>query len=115
MRGFPWDYFEAASIDGANHVNIFSRIILPLSTPIVAITAINAFTGAWSDFLMPYLCLKNSGHETVMVKLFMQTGQGANVLDQLRASLFSVIPPIIFFCIFQKYIMNNNTLSGVKG
>ena len=50
-----------------------------------------------------------------MVKLFMQTGQGANVLDQLRASLFSVIPPIIFFCIFQKYIMNNNTLSGVKG
>ena len=115
FEGIPRDYFEAASIDGASHVNIFSRIILPLSTPIVAITAINVFTGAWSDFLMPYLCLKNSGHETVMVKLFMQTGQGANVLDQLRASLFSVIPPIIFFCIFQKYIMNNNTLSGVKG
>ena len=43
FEGIPRDYFEAASIDGASHVNIFSRIILPLSTPIVAITAINAF------------------------------------------------------------------------
>jgi len=115
FENIPKDYTDAAAIDGANHIHIFTRIILPLSTPIVAITAINAFTGAWSNFLMPYLCLKNSGRETVMVKLFMQTGQGGATLDQLRASLFSVLPPIVFFCIFQRYIMNNNTLSGVKG
>lgn len=115
FENIPRDYIEAARLDGANNVSIFIRIIVPLSKPIVAITAINAFTGAWSNFLMPYLCLNGSGKTTVMVKLFQQTGQGGIALDQLRASLFSILPPVIFFCIFQRYIMNNNTSAGVKG
>ena len=115
FENIPRDYIEAARLDGASNMDIFFRIVCPLSKPIVAITAINAFTGAWSNFLMPYLCLKSSGRSTVMVKLYQQCGQGGVALDQLRASLFSVLPPVIFFCIFQKYIMNNNTAAGVKG
>lgn len=115
FENIPRDYVEAARLDGATNLDIFFRIILPLSKPIVAIQAINSFSDAWSDFLMPYLCLMNSERKTVMVKLFMQSGQEGIPLDQLRASLFSVLPPVIFFCIFQRYIMNNNTAAGVKG
>ena len=115
FQNIPKDYVEAARLDGANNLDIFFRIIIPLSKPIVAIQAINAFTGAWSNFLMPYLCLMNSQRKTVMVKLYSIGDKGEVNLYQLRASLFSVVPPVIFFCIFQRYIMNNNTAAGVKG
>ncbi len=115
FENIPRDYVEAARLDGATNLGIFARIILPLSKPILAITAIECFTGAWSNFLMPYLMLQGTTHYTVMVKLFAASGQSGVVLDQIRASLFSILPPVIFFCIFQKYIMNNNTAAGVKG
>ncbi len=112
FQNIPKDYIEAARLDGASNLDIFFRIILPLSKPIVAIQAINAFSAHWSNFLMPYLCLMNTDRRTVMVKLFMYD---IEALDQLRGSLFSLAPPVIFFCIFQRYIMNNNTTAGVKG
>lgn len=115
FQSIPGDYLEAARLDGCSEINIFFRLILPLSKPITSIVAINAFLGAWSDFLMPYLCLMRSSKSTVMVKLFMQIHDGAVVIDQLRASLFTILPPLIFFVIFQKNIMNNNTAAGVKG
>ncbi len=64
---------------------------------------------------MPYLCLANTGHETVMVRLFQNTGGSASQMLQLRIALFSVLPPILVFAIFQKYISNNNANAGVKG
>ena len=115
FQNIPKDYIEAARLDGATDLDIFFRIIIPLSKPIVAIQAINAFTGAWSNFLMPYLCLQNNPRKTVMVKLYLTGGKGTGNLDSLRASLFSIVPPVIFFCIFQRYIMNNNTAAGIKG
>ncbi len=115
FRNIPKDYLEAARLDGCNDVSIFFRMILPMSKPIVSIVAINAFLSAWSDFLLPYLCLMRSDKSTVMVKLFLQTGQFGRTIDQLRAAMFTIIPPIIFFIIFQKNIMNNNTAAGVKG
>lgn len=111
----PRDYVEAARLDGAGNIQIFARLILPLSKPIIAVIGINQFIGSWSNFLLPYLLLGNTGKETVMVRLYQQTGQGGVVTNQLRAALFSMIVPIIMFCIFQKQIMNNNTASGVKG
>lgn len=115
FENIPKDYLDAARIDGCSDIGIFFRMILPLSKPIASIVAINAFLGAWSDFLMPYLCLMGSDKSTVMVKLFLQVGKNGVVMDQLRASMFTIIPPIIFFLIFQKNIMNNNTGAGVKG
>jgi multiple sugar transport system permease protein len=115
FQNIPKDYIEAARLDGATDVDIFLRIILPLSKPIIAIQAISVFNNHWSNFLMPYLCLLNSPRKTVMVKLYSLTGQGAAAQAQLRASLYTVIPPVIFFCIFQRYIMNNNIAAGVKG
>ena len=115
FENIPRDYIEAARLDGATNFDIFLRIVVPLSKPIVVLTAINAFIGTWSDFLMPYLCLANTGHETVMVRLFQNTGGSASQMLQLRIALFSVLPPILVFAIFQKYISNNNANAGVKG
>ncbi len=118
FENIPRDYIDAARLDGANNVSVFFRIILPLSKPIVAITAINTFIGTWSDFLMPYLCLFGTNRSTVMVTLYHALNDNHSTVSRLvglRGSLVSVLPPVIFFCIFQRYIMNNNTAAGVKG
>lgn len=115
FQNIPRDYIDAARLDGANNLNIFFRIILPLSKPIVAIQTINAFVSHWSNFLLPYLCLMNTDRKTVMVNLYMNSSSQTQPQDQLRAAIFTVVPPVIFFCFFQRYIMNNNTAAGIKG
>lgn len=111
----PISIIEAARIDGCSNLQIFTRIVMPLSKPITMVIAMYAVNYAWSDFLLPYLVLNNSGLETVMVRLFeFRNGKTADV-DILRAIVFAIIPPIILFTAFQKQITQSNTHSGVKG
>lgn len=111
----PKSIIEAARIDGCNNLQIFTRIVMPLSKPITMVVAMYAVNYAWSDFLLPYLVLNNSGLETVMVRLFQfRNGKTADV-DILRAIVFAIIPPIILFTAFQKQITQGSTHSGIKG
>lgn len=112
----PTSVIEAARIDGCNNWQTFFKIVMPLSKPITMVIAMYAVNAAWSDFLLPYLLLNNSGHETIMVRLFQfRTSIKATDVEVLRAIVFAIIPPIILFTVFQKHITQSNTHSGVKG
>jgi multiple sugar transport system permease protein len=111
----PQSLIEAAQIDGAKNFTIFIRIAVPLSQAIIMVIAIYAVNAAWSDFLLPYLTLRNSGLETVMVRLFQFRTSRANDIDILRAIVFAVIPPVVLFFIFQKYITRISLSAGIKG
>lgn len=112
---FPKSMLEAGRIDGCGPLQIFSRIVMPLSKPIIVVVSIYVINGTWSDFLLPYLVLDNK-YKTVMVKLFeYRSANTTNDLDVLRAVVFSIIPPIILFIIFQKKLTENITTSGIKG
>lgn len=112
----PTSVIEAARIDGCSNWKIFFKIVMPLSKPITMVIAMYAVNAAWSDFLLPYLLLNNSGHETIMVRLFQfRTSIKATDVEVLRAIVFAIIPPIILFSLFQKHITQSNTHSGVKG
>ena len=116
FEGLPKDYIDAARLDGCGSLQIFTRIVLPLSRSIMMVVAIFAVTAAWSDFLMPYLLLNGSGMETVMVKLYsFNTSIKTNQLDIIRAVLYSIIPPTIIFTVFQKQIMGGVMDGGIKG
>ena len=79
----------------------------------VAIFAINA---SWSDFLLPYLVLRGGPLQTVMVRLFVfSTEQTVNADAMMRSVVFSMIPPIILFVIFQKQLTDNAVSTGIKG
>jgi multiple sugar transport system permease protein len=110
----PQSLIEAAQIDGARNMTIFLKIAVPLSQAIIMVIVLYAINAAWSDFLLPYLTLKNSPLETVMVRLFQFRGSRANDVDILRGIVFAVIPPIILFFIFQKYITQISMRSGIK-
>ncbi len=115
FEGLPKELIEAAKLDGAGYVQTFLRIIIPLSKAIVMVIIIFSINAAWSDFLMPYLVLNGSGKETVMVRLFSFQGSNATAVEVLRAVVFSIIPPILLFIIFQKKITEGAATGALKG
>ncbi|MBQ8080530.1 MAG: carbohydrate ABC transporter permease [Clostridia bacterium] len=116
FESLPASIIEASRIDGCNPLQIFFHIVLPLSKPICAVVAIFAVNAAWSDFLLPYLVLRGGELQTVMVRLFVfSTDQTVNADAMMRSVVFSMIPPIILFFIFQKQLTENTVSVGIKG
>lgn len=114
--GIPMPLIEAARLDGCGHLRTFARIMLPLSKPIIGVVIIFTVNGVWSDFLLPYLMLTDKNKHTVMLAIYSVKNSGTMALDiQLMAVVFAIIPPVIIFCIFQKYILQGFTVSGIKG
>lgn len=111
----PGSIVEAARLDGCNNLQTFMSIVMPLSKPIVMVVAMYAINASWSDFLLPYLVLNNSGHETVMVRLFRFRNGKTSDVDILRAIVFAIIPLVVLFTAFQKQIMSFSYHSGIKG
>ncbi|MCS7202461.1 MAG: carbohydrate ABC transporter permease [Dictyoglomus sp.] len=111
----PQSVIEAARIDGCNEWSIFFKIVFPLSYSINTVVTIFTINASWSDFLLPYLLLNNTGKETVMVRLFLFRNSVATDVDIIRAVTFSIIPPIILFAFFQKYMREGISNIGVKG
>jgi multiple sugar transport system permease protein len=111
----PQSLIEAAKIDGAKDLLIFRKIAIPLSQAIIMVIVLYSINAAWSDFLLPFLTLRGSDLETVMVRLFMFRGGRTNDVQVLRAIVFSIIPPIVLFAIFQRYITQISLSTGIKG
>lgn len=115
----PASLIEAASMDGLSDFRIFLKIILPLSKPILSVVAIFTMTAAYSDFLLPYIVLNGYGGDsfkTLMVEIFTLQSANSTVTtpELLLAILFSILPQLLMFLIFQKQIMNGNVSAGMK-
>lgn len=115
FEGLSPELMEAARLDGCGVLQVFYKIVLPLSKPIIMVVVIFAVTASWSDFLLPYLVLNGSGKETVMVKLFAFKDTPTDAVSVLRACLFAIIPPTILFAIFQRQITDGAAAGAVKG
>ena len=116
FESLPLSIIEASRIDGCSQLQTFFHIVLPLSKPICSVIAIFAVNAAWSDFLLPYLVLRGGNLQTVMVRLFVfSTEQTVNADTMMRSVVFSMIPPIILFFIFQKQLTENSVSVGIKG
>ena len=111
----PTELLEAARIDGAGEIRTFLQIMLPLAKPIVVTLAIFSFQWRWNDYIWPLLVLNDQSKYTL--QLALRTIVGAENIDWsllLSASVISLIPMIIIFACFQRYIMNADINSGLK-
>jgi multiple sugar transport system permease protein len=118
FKGFfdkiPQSLIEAARIDGCTHIGIFTKIVVPLSLPIITAVGILVVNATWSDFFWPFMILKEAHLWTVMVSLFVN--KGTTTMDQEFIMLsFTIVPPAILFIVFQNFIMQGFTHSGIKG
>ncbi len=104
---------ESAKIDGATNFQIFLKINLPLSLPMVVYTALTSFTFPWSDFLLPKLLLKEKDLYTVAVGLM---SLGETEFSRFAAgSVFIAVPIIILYFILIRYMINGMASGAVKG
>ncbi|MBF2664946.1 carbohydrate ABC transporter permease [Listeria seeligeri] len=109
------DLLEAARLDGASEFYIFCRIIIPISRPVLAVQGILTFIAGWNSFLWPLIIANDEKFYTLSVGLQLLKGQyGSNYALQMAGATFMVIPIILIFMIFQKYILKGFNVSGMK-
>nr|WP_062110766.1 sugar ABC transporter permease [Bacillus niameyensis] len=115
--GLPRSLEEAAKIDGASHVKIFYKIMMPLSKPILVFIAVNNFIGPWMDFIFARLVLRTSEKKTLAIGLFeMVTGRGNTEFTTFAAGAVLVALPItILFFIFQDHLVEGLKAGANKG
>ncbi|EAG7009352.1 carbohydrate ABC transporter permease [Listeria monocytogenes] len=109
------DLLEAARLDGASEFYIFWRIVIPISLPVLAVQGILTFIAGWNSFLWPLIIANDEKFYTLSVGLQLLKGQyGSNYALQMAGATFMVIPIILIFMTFQKYILKGFNVSGMK-
>lgn len=117
IRTIPRELDEAATIDGCNTFGIYYRIILPLIVPALATTAIFTFYWTWDNLLGPVLYLNSPSKYTVSMALnmFLSNETVSNWGAMFAMSIVSLVPVFIIFFIFQRYVVEGISTSGLKG
>lgn len=119
LRGFyenlPASLEEAAMIDGSTRVGAVIRVVIPLSTPAIATTAIFAWIFAWNEFVMALILINDSGKSTIPPGLGSWVGQYTLQWDLMMAGALGATLPMFFILLFlQKYIINGLAEGAVK-
>jgi ABC-type sugar transport system, permease component len=117
IRGLPPSLDEAARIDGAGHVRVFTSIILPLMRPAMVTSSLFAFIWSWNDFFGPLIYLKSPNMATLPVALRLYVDQTTNsdFGAQMAMAVLALIPVAIFFAIFQRQLVEGVATQGIKG
>jgi len=114
----PEALLEAARLDGLGWLGIWWRIILPLTRPVTAITAVFTFIGCWNDFLAPLIYLQSDEQATLAVALNSfrnQYGGVTKVHLLMAASIITMVPCILLFLAAQKQFIEGLGKGAVKG
>jgi ABC-type glycerol-3-phosphate transport system permease component len=112
----PNELSDAARIDGCSEFSIYSRIILPLSRPIMITVAIFTFLATWNDFMGPLIYLNSESKKTIALGLASFQGLYSTNWELLMAaSLVMTLPTIILFFLAQRYFIEGIVMTGLKG
>ena len=113
--GLPGDLMEAAKIDGANHFQIWWKIMLPLTKPAMVTAAVLAFINSWNEYLNALVFLPVAENYTVSqgIQFWMAMSDEYNLMMTAAAS--AIVPVIILFLFTQRYFVESIATTGVKG
>jgi multiple sugar transport system permease protein len=115
MKGIPDDLIDAAKIDGASEFRIYGQVILPLSKPALAASAIGTFTYTWNDWFWPLIVTSSDQLRVLPLGLALFVTKNKVVWDIVFAgSVLVTLPVIIMFILFQRQILKASALSGLK-
>jgi arabinogalactan oligomer/maltooligosaccharide transport system permease protein len=114
----PKELEEAAAVDGAGRNQTFIKIILPLATPALAVTAFLGFIGGWTEFYFSWMFLTKPSDFTLSMALYSMVGQYARTTPWSLFAAFAIlvaVPPAVVYFFAQKYIVSGLSIGGVKG
>jgi multiple sugar transport system permease protein len=114
--GFPKEYEEAASLEGASYWTIFRRLVLPLSGPALATLMVLSFMSAWNSFLWPLFVTRDAEFMTLPVALATLQGRWTTQWNLVMAgAVLAVLPIITLYLFAQRYFVQGMTAGGLKG
>jgi raffinose/stachyose/melibiose transport system permease protein len=112
---FPPAVLEAAALDGASRWQIFTRVVIPISRPTLAVLLVFFFIWSWNEFLIPLVFLVSNDNQTVPLAVATLTGEKVQDVTTTSASaLLGLLPTLIFFLIFQRTLTKGITAGAVK-
>lgn len=114
----PRELEEAAAVDGATRHQTFLRVVLPLATPALAVTAFLGFVSGWTEFYYSVIFLTEPESFTLSVALNSMVGQFATTTPWAKFSAFAILfalPVSVVYLLLQKYIVSGLAIGGVKG
>jgi len=114
----PRELEEAALIDGCSPNSAFFRVVLPLSTPVLAVTFFLGFMSGWTEFAISWQFLTNPKDFTLIMSLYNMVGQYADATPWSRFAAMSILialPVVVIYLSIQRYIAGGLSIGGVKG
>jgi len=117
IEGIPKELDGAAKIDGCSYLDIFLKLILPMLKPALVTGGIFSFMWRWDDFLSALLYINKSSKYPVSLalKLFSDPGSSSDYGAMFAMASLSILPSVLIFIFFQKYLVEGISTSGLKG
>lgn len=117
IRGLPREIDQAATVDGCSPIDIFWRIIMPLTLPAVVTASIFTFIWSWNDFFSNLIYISNPKKYTVALGLraFVDSSSGAAFGALFAMSVLSLVPIVVFFVAAQRLLIEGISTTGLKG
>jgi alpha-glucoside transport system permease protein len=116
IGALPSEVIEAARVDGASHMSIFVKIVLPLSVPAIASLAIFQFLWVWNDLLVAKVFGGSAANQPMTAALVEMVGNKGNEWQLLTAGAFvTMIVPLVVFLSLQRYFVRGLLAGSVKG
>jgi len=117
MMSLPSGIIEAGKIDGCTEINVFLRVVIPLSKPGLATLGIFTFVRSWNDYVWQLVMLSSREMYTMplAVRIISQMEFSTNYGVAMTGALVATLPVLILFLAFQKYFTKGITMGAVKG
>lgn len=116
MISLPTELLDAGRIDGANEYYISVKIMMPITKPAFSSMAILCAMGAWNNMLWPLMVFRSADKFTLTIGLnTLLTPYGNNYDMLIAGSMLAIVPIMVVFLVFQKYIIDGMTAGAVKG
>lgn len=113
-KNLSWTYAEAAQIDGAGHFRIYFIIMLPIAVPALVSVGILQAIGYWNDYFTIYMYAPEKATIAYGIQRISSLA-GVNMPQVFAAMMLSIVPVLVVFALFQKTIMKNTAVGGIKG
>ena len=116
FKSLPDELLEAVRIDGGGEVTIYTRIVLPLSKPIIATVSLMSFIGSWNNYLWPLLCVFDEKMFTLPIGIpTLLSIERPDYVIPMTANLVASLPMILLYLVFERQIVQGITMEGIKG
>lgn len=117
VRSIPRELDEAATVDGAGPFRTFFSVMLPLIRPAIITTSIFSFIWSWNDFFGQLIFLQDPKTYTLQLglRLFIDQSSTSSYGAMFAMSILALLPILLFFVVFQRYLIDGVATSGLKG